>query len=97
MGAPVTKEVSLHEFVDATFRPLAEQLAGAGLNEHLVIVDASQRGLLRIYSPQAPRERAASLDRLAEQLKAAAAELRKQPAPSIFSPGTLKLSGVQKL
>ena len=83
--------VDLREFVKQSFEPLASQIAGAGMPDHLVVIDCPRAGLLRIYSGLAPKDRAVALEQLADNLKKAAAEIRKQPGGNVFVPGATKL------
>lgn len=88
----VEKVVDLREFVKEGFEPLSSQIAGAGMPDHLVVIDCPRAGLLRIYSGLAPKPRADAIDQLAANLKKAAEELRKQPGGSVFVPGAQKLN-----
>ena len=77
---------TLEEFVEGHFRSGAEQLAGAGLIEHLVVIAVPAAPMLRVYSGLAPGARAALMEQTADKLRAAAAELRKTPGQSVFAP-----------
>lgn len=89
------KVVALPDFVDQTIRPVAEQIAGAGMPAHLLLAFVPAGGVLRVYSGLAPGPRADLMDQLAEQLRAAADQLRRGAAPSIFAPGHTKIGAMQ--
>lgn len=91
MAGEDAKVVSLQDFVELGFRPLCEQLAGGGMPEHAVVICVPSQGMLKLYSGLAPKPRAELIERMADQLKTMAAELRKQPGGSVFVPNDVKL------
>lgn len=85
-------QVSIRQFVEAHFRPACEQLEGAGAS-HVVVVCIPGANVFRVYSGLPPGARADQLERMADDLRAAASKLRAQSsAPSILIPNAGKLA-----